>query len=266
MDSLKKDLDRISALGPPFYALNMGIRVDLLSDMNASQLRTTLMKFNTPMKAASEEMREAFISGRHFYIHNLDQLIPTQNQPGPATKEQVNKLLEPDFQGKIIKRARDAAAQAAKASKIIREEVLPVLPQLEYDLQNYVDNYLSRVSMTEDRQKSWVPMFMQNLLAGSISPTPWETEKVRELPQLLSTGSILLRKLPAFLDNFQLHFRRLSELQTQQISDLGYRTFDDLTRLYEDRLKCNRVLAAMDNSWYSAVKAFGAGVMKWMPT
>jgi len=243
----------------------MGVRIELMDDPHADQLRATLMKFNAPMNAASEEIRSSFIDARHFYIHDLDELVPTKEGPGAITKEMVAKLLQPDFRAKIVRYAIKAAARAAKAAKIIREKVIPFLTQLEEDLEDYVDDYELRNMAIEERQKSWIPSVAQDVLWGSIVSTPWSLKEVQELPKGVSEASNLLRQLPAFLDNLELHFRRLSELDNRQIFDLGYTSVSDLTRLYQDRLLCNQTLAHMTNSWFSAISAFSVGTMKTKP-
>jgi hypothetical protein len=263
--SLADELDRLSFLGPHFYALNIGVRVDLMDDPHADHLRATLKKFNTPMSSASREMRLSFSSARHFYIHNSSELTPTKEGPGTITKEMASKLLEPHFQAKIVRCAIDAATRAAKAAKIIREKVIPFLPQLEEDLEDYVEDYEWRVTAIEERQKSWLPSVVQNVLWGSIASTPWGLKEVQKLLTGVSEGSNLLRQLPAFLDNLELHCQRLSELDDQKIFDLGYTNVNDLTRLYRDRLLCNQALAHMTNSWFSAMSAFSIGTMEKIP-
>ncbi|KIM28954.1 hypothetical protein M408DRAFT_329005 [Serendipita vermifera MAFF 305830] len=156
----------------------------------------------------------------------------------------------------VLDHARTAADQAAKAAKIIREEVMPVLPQLEHDLEDYVESYLARVSMNKQRQESLVPLIIQNALFGTIAPTPWSEEQVKDLPGHLRLGKDLFNQLPAFLDNFEVHCRRLLGIQPKQLADLGYVTFDDAARLYQDRLKCNQALAHMGLSWFTSIHAF----------
>jgi len=263
--SLADELDRLSALGPYFFALNTGVRFELMDDPRADHLRATLMKFNMPMNAASKAIRFSFVSARCFYIHNSDEVALTKEGPGTITKEMVTKLLEPNFQAEIIRYAIDAATAAAKAAKIIREKVIPCLPRLEEDLEEYVDDYESRVTAIEERQKSWVPSVVQDVLWGSIASTPWSLKEVQELPNGISEANNLLRQLPAFLDNLELHFQRLSELDSQQILDLGYTNVNDLTRLYQDRLLCNRALGHMVDSWFSAISAFSVGTMTTKP-
>jgi hypothetical protein len=258
--SLADELDRLSFLGPHFYTLNTGVRYELVDDPHADDLRTTVKKFSILMDAVMEEMRDSFHSARRFYIHNSSERIPTKEGPGAITKEMVSKLLEPYFQANMVKYANDAATRAAKAAKIIREKVIPFMPELEEDLEDYVEDYESRVTAIQERQKSWVPSVVQDVLWGSIVSTPWSLEEVQKLPKCVSEANNLLRQLPAFLDNLELHFRRLSELDSKQISDLGYTNINELTRLYKDRLLCNQVLAHMRNSWFSAIfRAFSIG-------
>jgi hypothetical protein len=257
--SLANELDRLSVLGPHFYTLNMGVRYELVDDPHAGDLRATVKKFNMPMDAATEEMQLSFISAQRFYIHNSSELIPTEEGPGAITKEMVSKLLEPDFQANLVISAIEAATRAAKAAKIIREKVIPFMPQLEEDLEDYVEDYESRVMAIQERQKSWVPSVVQDVLWGSIVSTPWSLEEVQKLPRSVSEANNLLRQLPAFLDNLELHCRRLSELDSQQIFDQGYTNVNDLTRLYKDRLLCNQALDHMGNSWFSAIRAFSIG-------
>ncbi|KIM20077.1 hypothetical protein M408DRAFT_30684 [Serendipita vermifera MAFF 305830] len=254
--SLRDDFDKISELGPHFYTFGEGVRVWLRDDPNVERLQGTLRKLNVPMNLAAREIESCFISARLYYIHRSDEMAPPTDGFGQVTEEQVAKLLNPQFQEMVIRHARKAAIQAAKAAKIIREEVMPIFPQLEYDLECYVDNYVGRIYVNQMRQESMVPLLLHNLLFGAIPPTPWSEKQVRDLPRYLQLGKDLLHQLPAFLDNFELHCQRLLKIRPQQFVDLGYTTFDDATRLYQDRLKCNQALAHMGLSWFTSIEAF----------
>jgi len=165
-----------------------------------------------------------------FNVHSHEELMRTD--PSPAPKRNVAKLV----------------AQV-EAAKIVREKVLPMSQQPEKDLGEYAKDYVFRRTSIEERKKSWIPSVLQDAILGSLCPLQTGPVEVEKLQQNLSERSYLLRKLPAFLDRFELHFRRLSEITSQQIFDLGYTSSGDLNRLYQDRLICGRITENMAMLW-----------------
>ena len=248
-------------MGPHLYAIIMGVRLHLEEDSHADQLRATLMQFNTPMDSASLGITSCFTAGVIFYQNEEERRIEQR----PITQEMVGRLLRPDFQARRISLARRGMSKAAAAAKTIREEVLPLLSQVQKDLEDYVSDYIARDALKRERKRSWVPSLLQNAIEGEIDPTPWEIGEVKQFPQRFAIASDLLRRLPSFLDNVELHFRRLIELNGEQIHEYGYTTFDNLVRLYQDRLLCSFIFSEMRLSWVSADKAFGAGALKEVP-
>jgi hypothetical protein len=263
VETLRDEIIPISALAPHFFELNMGIRYWLRADPHADRLRTTLIKFNLYMDPAAEQLRIAFANARVFYAHSQEEVIPPQDGYGQPTKEMVDTLLEPKFQEDAVKRARGVAGQVANAANMVRK-VVPLLPQIKAELEEYVADYVDRVSTREWRSKSWIRSFFDNIFGDPVAPTPWKPEEVSALPQHLSEGTDLLNLLPAFLDNMELHFRRLSEIQSEQVFDLGYTT-EDLTLLYQDRLTCINIFHNMGRKWTPAVSAFLSPTKKTLP-
>jgi hypothetical protein len=240
----------------------MAIRMDFQDDINADRLRATLMQFNTPMHAASMEMDDSFFSAGIFYSHGWLTPTPSGDNLPLSTEDGISRLLDPQFQADSIKHARKAESHAIEAARIVRHDVLPQLSAVEKDLQNYVDDYFRRMAMAEERKHSWIPSFLHNPLLGALDPTPWDPTQVKELPQRLATANSLLRQLPAFLDNWALHFGRLSELDSQKLYELGYRSHEDLVRLYKDRVAAMSILNHVHYNWYAAHCSFGFGALK----
>jgi hypothetical protein len=255
VQALKTELDPISDLGPHLYAIFTGVRLDLEEDPHADRLRETLVRFNTPMSSASYKIGACLIRGIIFYDHKE----ATGNTPMPITQKSVRRLLEPDFQARVIQFARQAMLDAAAAAKTIREEGLPQLPQVRKDLEDYVSDYVTRDALKREREKSRVPSFLWNAIEGKIDETPWEIGEVQQFPQRFAIASDLIRRLPSFLDNLELHFRRLTEISSQEMVEHGYTTFDDLVRLYRDRVLCSFIFSEMQFNWFSAHRAFGIG-------
>jgi len=258
IESFKNEMVVLSELGNHYYAINIGVRLDLQDDRHADQLRATLMNINVPMTSVSEKLIYAFARAHHVYGHKWER--ESSDIITSVTKEMVAKLLEPSFQAESIKQAREVARLGAEAAKLVREDVIPLLSQVENDLDGYVVNYSDRFALKESCRQSWIPAFLFNLFWGVADPTPWTLDKVQRLPQQISSANILIRRLPAFLDNLELHFRRLSEIQSQQLSDLGYTTTGDLNRLYRDRIICDDLIRHLEFSWSSPARAFQFGI------
>jgi hypothetical protein len=261
VQTLSDEIIRISALAPHFSALNLAILHRLRADSHANQLRTTLVKFNDYIDTAAEQMRVSLFTAAIFYAHEKGEITAPRDGYSQLTKERVATLLEPKFQEDAVKRARAVAEQVANAASIVRK-VLPLLPQLKTELDEYVKNYLDRVSTRERRKGSWIRSFMDSVFGDPVAPTPLKPAEVSALPQHLSDGANLLDLLPAFFDTMELHFRRLSEIRSEQVFDLGYTTTEDLTRLYQDRLICITILQGMGRTWTPVIKAFSSPTKK----
>ena len=259
IESFKNEMVAISELGNHYYAINIGVRLDLQDDRHAEQLRATLMNINVPIASVSKKLIYALARAHHVYGHTWERESSDISTTG-VTKEMVAKLLEPSFQAEAVRQAREVATLAAEAAKLVREDVIPLLSQVENDLDSYVVDYSDRFALKESRRQSWIPAFVFNLSRGTVDPTPWTLDKVQGLPQQMSSANILIRRLPAFLDNMELHFRRLSEIQSQQLSDLGYTTAGDLNQLYQDRILCDDLIRHLEFSWTSPARAFRLGI------
>ena len=258
MESLRDELWLLSDIGGHFDPLSTwGVSIHPERTRLARQLRATLRNFCSSMKDASACLFDALHDSAWFYVHSYEEL--TKRDLPAADNRNTFVLLEAEFQAAAVEEARNIATLAARAAKTIREEVLPILPQLEKDLGEYVADYISRRNSIEERKKSWIPSVLQDAIWGSLGPLRRGMVEVEKMPQNLSDASRLLRKLPAFLDRFGLHFRRLSEITSQQIFDLGYTSSDDLNRLYRDRLVCNHIAESMIMLWIGGKRPFALG-------
>jgi hypothetical protein len=260
LECLNDELYRIAHFGSYFHAIAVGIVCDLKTDRRSAKLIAALKKFCLPMHFASEEISYTFHFSYDFYLNSREERRGSWHEPGPITQARVAKLLEPDWQAKAIENAHRAASQAAKAATALREQALPLLQQLELELNKYVMDYGARATLIEKRKKSWMPSVLQNALWGAIKPLPWTNLEVQTYPSHLLTAKYMLCKLPMFLDNMELHYRRLSELDSQQILEYGYTTPKDLTRLFNDRILCQYAVEQMMTYWYSSFSAIAIGL------
>jgi len=259
--SLQEQLKKLYNLGHQFYAINTIVLYQLESDPHADNLRATLIEFGNSMNSASEEIGNSIACGRQFYVHDRDEFASIDVSPEVAA-ERAKNILSPEFQALVLKFAREAVTSAANAAKIIRGRAIPLMPLIEKDLEDYVSDYLFRVDIKNARAKKWVPSTIQDILGGSIAPTPVNPEDVRQLREQFAEASDLLRQLPLFIDNMELHFRRLYDLKVEEVVEQGYTTFDDLNRLYHDRLDCNYALRCMGAGWSPAISAFRLSARK----
>jgi hypothetical protein len=260
LECLNDELDQISLLGPHFYVIAGDISFDLRKDRRADKLMAALNNFCLLMYSASEEIHDTFRLAYNFYLHSPEERRGPHYNPGPITEARVAKLLEPEFQAKALVYARKTASQAAKASKALREHALPLVPQLEQELDSYVTDCVARSSLIDERKKSRIPSVLQDAIWGVIEPPPRTQSGIKTYTSHLSIAMRMLHKLPAFLDNLELHFQRLSEVDSQQILEYGYTTPNDLTRLFKDRLLCQRAVEQMRMSWFSPSRAISLGL------
>jgi hypothetical protein len=249
------ELVPISTLAYNFNIINSTIRIFLSEDKHANELRALLEPFNQHAFRAAGNLGSGIMRGRWFYVHD-DTELKDSNIPDIITDEKAQILLDPEFQRNAREFAMGAAALLESASQLLVREVLPRLPGIEKSLKEYVDEYNYRHYTMQERDQSWIPSVLQDIMWGTNDPTTWNISEVRELPDDFDTGAKNLKKLPELLDRMRAHFKQLSELELDQVGSLGHSTIHDLHRLYRDRLQCQALLGIMWDRWDATTHAF----------
>lgn len=232
----------------------------LKRDPNADALRGFLVAFNVPMKKVTSHLDRALSFARLYYTHNHEEYAGDDLVP-EVTEAHVQRLLDPKFQSVAIGYARDASLHFQSAAKALQENALPHLPPLSKELDSFVKDFCDRYHKLQEREASWVPSVLWNVVQGSVSPTTWNIAEVKVLPQDIQTGGALLEQLPPLLNEMSIHFLRLSELTPAGLESNRYSTVTDLKHLYSVRISCANLLREIDNSTDSMSLAFVTGLV-----
>jgi hypothetical protein len=217
-----------------------------------------LVPFNRHMHLFVRATQETFVYGHTCYIHNQDELTGDAI-PEVITGDHARALLDSGLQGRILENAREAAGYAAKAAEILRRDALQYLPELDRELSAFVEGYIERSRITNERSQSWVPSLIQDFFLGAITPVTFDVSQVEALPRDLKIGSGLLMELPVLFEELATHYTLLSKLSQSDMVSMGYSSTDDLRRLYSDRLTCARYISEMDRMTWSLDRAFASG-------
>jgi hypothetical protein len=244
-------------IGRHFSFINTAFYAFLEFDSQADRLRGFLDPFNRHMHLCVQNIQEGFTNGREAYTHNQEELTGGAF-PDPVTDEDARVLLDQDMQDIILETAREISGYFSEAIEEL-QQALGCLPDIERELNSFVDGYSDRSRLINERSQSWVPSLVQDLFLGAIHPVTLEVSQVEALPQDLSTGSKLLTDLASFLDGIKLHFTLLSELDQSKMASMGVSTIEDLRRLYFDRLTSARYMLEMSRMTWDIHKAFAYG-------
>ncbi|KAG8848371.1 hypothetical protein FRB91_010875 [Serendipita sp. 411] len=171
----------------------------------------------------------------------------------------LNTFQEADWQINFLECAQNCADRAKAAVLTLRSRVLPMLPSLSLALSNYIESYNTRYG-PQDYQPSLRKLF-KNILGPAEIPAQWTMEGVWSSSVDFEQGVLLLRRLPACIDNLELHFRTLLRLNLKDISALGYSSRDDFRRLYRDFICCYTKFRDSTHEWYMVSITFRKGVV-----
>ncbi|KAG8808811.1 hypothetical protein FRC17_003765 [Serendipita sp. 399] len=257
--TLYDEFSHLVPLGKHFGFIGVTIFTFLEEDRNAESLRAALRDFNKDGDAMVSEINDGFSSARSFYAHNHEE-FSGKDIPTAITDGHTRTLLDPVFQKKSMRHAQTAATAWGHAAQILRTQLIPALPGIQQQLDDFVEDYSRRSYLTDQRKQSWLPYFVQDSLWGSIEPVRWNTHEVEALPQDCVDGGKLLIKLLGFLGRMQAHFLRISQLQFSDPASMGILTPESLRELYLDRVTCGTMLRSMDEKNAPIEKAFWHGI------
>ncbi|KAG8759053.1 hypothetical protein FRC14_006767 [Serendipita sp. 396] len=242
----------LKMLAPRFNSINEAIYYKLYKDKEADNVRAAFLPFNQTMKVTARCIEEALSIARVVYAYNLNR------DASIITEAMLNSFQEGDWQINFLECAQNCADRAKEAVVTLRSRVLPMLPSLSLALSNYIESYNTRYG-PQDHQPSLRKLF-KDFLGPAEIPAQWTLEGVRSLSVDFDQGVLLLRRLPACIDNLELHFRTLLRLNLKDISTLGYSSRDDFRRLYKDFIFCYTKLHDSTREWCIVATTFGKGV------
>lgn len=253
--SFRDELELISTLSYNFGSINRTICTFLEEDWRADELRALLEPFNRHAFQFAGDFAHILGMGRTFYTHSNEE-YQHPNIPTITTKEQVQILVDPQFQRRAVYLAQQIVSLLESASNLLKEQILPHLPGIEYALREYVEEYCERNRIMEERSQSWIPSIVQDIIWGPNDPTTWDISEVEILPQDFDKGTNNLKKLPDFLNRLQAHFLQLSDPEAVRVAAQSYTGGQDLHQLYRQRLECAALFLEMDNLWDPAILSF----------
>ncbi|KAG8834751.1 hypothetical protein FRC17_007257 [Serendipita sp. 399] len=255
IQSLFEEFSPLIPLGKHFGFIGATVFTYMREDSHAEALRAVLATFNEHGRKMVDELNEGFDCSRSFYSHRHLE-YSGEDIPVEITDEHIQKLMDPNYQKRVMILARKAATAWGNAATIVRSKLIPLLPQLQRELDAFVDDYDLRHHILEEREQSVIPYFVQNWLWGAVEPVRWNKEEVELLPQDCSSGGKLLERLVGFLDRMEAHFLRLSQLELSKLAASSYSSLSSIRDLYATRVACLVILTRMDDMIMPIERAF----------
>jgi hypothetical protein len=256
----RQELLSLEPIGSSLLFVNSAFLHYVRKDSHAKSVQDALYRLNKPMYEAAFILFYFLPISVHSYAHDPEEIHRlVKGLQIDITDEHVATLYDPNFQATVMESVLQAKALLAMASQIIRDQVLPTLPDVESELSKYVATYKLRQEALKRRSRSCLPIGIQNVLHGAMYPIPWNLADVELLIDTFNIGARGLHRLLVLIDSMEQHFRQLSELQHVNIRTLGYSTPEDFLRLYSDRVACCALILRMDSSWHHILRVFSFG-------
>jgi hypothetical protein len=149
VEAVHDEYSRLALLANHFSVINETIYLFLREDRHAEKVRAAFWPFNEYMDLAMTEFHKGLWRACGFHANKKwNQSLPDE----PALI-----FLDSEFQAELIEYAHQASLHFSIAAQIIREKVLPLLPDMRETLGTFVDGYSARKRITEARAKSWIP-------------------------------------------------------------------------------------------------------------
>ncbi|KAG8798602.1 hypothetical protein FRC17_007377, partial [Serendipita sp. 399] len=253
LETLQDDLVVLKMLAPSFRTIVDAIYFALYQDPEADSLRASFLTFYKTTYKVAKQVDDLLDYSRVCYVQSLE------TDPNHITDEMLDEYRDLKWQQVTTEGARRIAREAKDAANILRTAVMPMLPSLEQEISTYIDSYRTRYD--PDYHQPLASRFWGILNGSSLRPAQWNLEGVMSLAIEFRHGSALLKRVPWFLDNVELHFWRLSRLNAADLVTLGYKTLDDFRRLYVDRLRSFIIIINMSDDWLPIFSAFEHGVL-----
>jgi len=222
------EYSRLALLANHFSVINDNIYIFLEEDHHAEKVRAAFWHFNKHMELVTTELRKGLLRAYWFHFNQ-------KCDPSPVPNELALIFLDSEFQAALIKYAHQASSNFSTAARIMREKVLPLLPDMREKLGRFVDGYSRR---KRARAKSWIPSLTRDLVWGRNDKITWNISGIETLPEELRAGEPLLHELPIILERLSTHFLQLSQLTGRDLDAMGYSSLDALRSLLEDRTVC----------------------------
>jgi hypothetical protein len=241
-----------------FMAIDRMSFLDLERDKCANRLRSFLFPFNESMQIVLREMGSALRFARDYYTDNREEL-GGDDLINVQTEQDVQMFLDGISRRNQIDYSSLLLDSLEEAIPVLKDQALPLLPEIERELKEFVKNYQERHDATQKRAQSWVPSAVQNLVWGSLEPTTRDISKIKDLPEQLENGIRYLKKLPKFLEDLKDHLQRMTSLTRADYENLGYSSIEGFKRLYANRVQCSSLLSRMSMEAGSFSLAFIRG-------
>jgi hypothetical protein len=219
---------------------------DLKTDESANRLRNLFMPFDESMLTVVREMDNALSRAGRYYTGDREKL--GNDLINVKTEQDVQLILDEITRGRQIYYGSFLLEPLEEAIPMLKDLALPLLPEIEIELKDFVERYRERYEATQQRAQSWVPTAVQNLVWGSLEPTTEDISKIEALPEHLEDGIRYLQKLPKFLEDLKDHLQRMMSLSRTDYETLGYSSIEGLKRLYANRAQCSSLFRGMSNS------------------
>ncbi|KAG8843754.1 hypothetical protein FRC20_003749 [Serendipita sp. 405] len=251
--SLHEELLSIRPLGTEFTYLLAAFDGRLAEDRNADEVREKMGIFKGHLRHSLIDIGDALASARVYYSHSESDSFGDESLSSSPimTAKLMRNLTKREFREGMFEHAQAAASSLEFAIETLRREVIPRISRMQQRIESYVEGYMTRHHMLEQRDRSWVQTIFVNIYWSGVDSKSlkWDVAKVEDLPSKWNSVGTLLRRLFSFVEHMHLHMMQLTEITQRSLTSLGISTRRDLRRLYSDRVACSGLLMAMDDAF-----------------
>ena len=252
---------RLALLANHISFINWTLYLFFRKDRHAEKVKAAFWPFNQHLDRAMEEFSDGLWHAREFYYNKKSRTSSVPVEP----KEPALIFLDAEFQARLIAYAHRASSRFHTAAQMIREKVLPLLPDLTKELSTFSDECSTRKRIAEAREKSWIPSFAQDLAWGKKDQMTWKISEIEGLLKDIQAGETLLHNLPAILESLSAHFLRLSKLKGKDLDAMGYSSLNALHSLLKDRSVCLNLFNGMYKMWDLSMMELGTVKLLYPP-
>jgi hypothetical protein len=243
VQKLRNKFDESIRFGQYFTSITAMMFIYLREDKCGNRLRNTLLPFDGHLCLAMQEMQRALDYATSYYAHIRE--TGEEDLTNTLTEQHVQMFLDKISRKNQIIYGQVILASLEEAIPILRDQALPLLPEIEIELEDFVKGYRERDDMAQKRAESWIPFGVQDFIWGSLEPTTKDVSEIAILRLYLERGTLYLQKLLKFLEDLKDHFQRMTSLTRADYEVLGYSSIEESRRLHANRLRCSSLFLEM---------------------
>ncbi|CCA71263.1 hypothetical protein PIIN_05202 [Serendipita indica DSM 11827] len=257
--SLCADLEDLKGLGDHLAYIDEVVFESLRNDQHADGLRGSLKAFDRFGHIFLSQLDEALSCATSFYT-SLSRTSSIQTFTRMETNAQSRYVLELFNSRNQRLLAKKTVTALELAQRLVQTQVFPLLPALRKRIETYSNEFKGRCNATRERERSWLPIAIQDLIWDK--PQSVQSRKLADVELLFSdfeTSYRLLHLFPILCERLSAHFVHISGLNSDQLEGVDTSIEGDLLQLYINREEARMLLQRMYQMMAPMERAFRRG-------